>query len=342
VARTRKGLQRPTVADVARLAGVSAMTVSRVVNREPSVLSATREKVQSAIATLGYEPNQAARALAGGRDCRIALLHSNPSSAYLSELLMGCLAEINASDAQLTVEYADEDTSARELVHKLQAHRADAVLLPPPLCDNPELLQEIHRAGLLIAQVATARPLPFAFAVTIADEDAARSMTEHLVARGHERIGFIGGNSNQTASALRERGYRLALGNAGLPVTEALIAQGDFTYRSGLAAAERLLAANPRPTAIFASNDDMAAAAVMIAHRHGLDVPADISICGYDDTAIATTVWPELTTVRQPIREMAARAAQLLIAGVDAHHRERPVEFRHVRLDYEIRVRDSG
>ena len=138
--KPRPGTRGPTVADVARHAGVSPMTVSRVINREPNVLPATRAKVDEAIAALGYVPNAAARSLAAGQQCRIALLHANPSAAYLSEVLMGSLAQASQIDAQLIVEHCELDEDPQALVRRLAGHRVDAVLLPPPLCDDAALV----------------------------------------------------------------------------------------------------------------------------------------------------------------------------------------------------------
>ena len=339
--RRRRTQSAPTVADVARAAGVSSMTVSRVVNGEVNVVEATREKVREAVRLLGYVPNPAARSLAGGRQCRIALLHSNPSAAYLSEFLVGTLEEASATDAQLVVERCDGNESAETLVARLKAHRIDAVLLPPPLCDDGVLCEALRARGIPMVQIATGRPVDFAHAVTIDDEGAAHAMTCHLIARGHRRIGFISGNANQTVSCLRRRGYERALEEAGISVDAGLVGEGDFTYRSGLAAAEMLLAQEPRPTAIFASNDDMAAAASAVAHRHRLDVPRDISIVGYDDTPIATTVWPELTTIRQPIQEMARLGTRLLIETVQHKRGGEGLAVRHERLDFEFVPRAS-
>ena len=337
--RSGKG-SGPTGADVARAAGVSPMTVSRVINRQPSVQPQTRARVEEAIAMLGYVPNAAARSLAGRRPCNIGLLHSNPSAAYLSEFLVGSLAGAATADAQIVVVRWNGDEDPAAVARDFVSKRIDAVLLPPPLCDDTALMAALAAAGLPLAQIATGRPSPEALAVTICDEDAAHAMTTRLITQGHRRIGFIVGNPNQTASALRLSGYRRALSEAGIAVDEALVVPGDFTYRSGLDAAESLLALAERPTAIFASNDDMAAAVVAAAHRHHLDVPADLSVCGFDDSTMATTIFPELTTIRQPIAEMARRATLLLADAV----REKPAGAdrpAQVQLAYELVGRQS-
>lgn len=228
------------------------MTVSRVINCEPNVLPATCDKVDAAIVALGYVPNPAARSLAGGQQCRIALLHANPSAAYLSEFLMGSLAQASVSDVQLIVEHCDLADRPVDLVRRLAGHRVDAVLLPPPLCDDLVLLAALREAGLPMAQIATGRAVDYAHALTIDDEAAAHAMTTHLVALGHRRIGFIAGAGNQTASALRRAGYARAMAEAGLPQDDELVVPGEFTYRSGLDATEALLALPVRPTALLA------------------------------------------------------------------------------------------
>jgi len=166
-------------------------------------------------------------------------------------------------------------------------------------------------------------------------------MTRHLVSRGHRRIGFIIGHPNQTASGRRLDGYRAGLAEAGLAPVRELITQGYFTYRSGLDAAEQLLALKAPPTAIFASNDDMAAATVAVAHRLGLDVPADLTVCGFDDTALATTISPELTTIRQPITDMSREAVQMLIAEIRRRRANEPAEHPHTLLNFELIRRQS-
>lgn len=314
------------------------MTVSRVVNGDAKVMPATRERVEAAIAQLRYLPNLAARSLAGGRQCRIALLHSNPSAAYLSEFLVGCLDEASALDAQLIIEHCADGEPAAALVAKVTHHRVDAVLLPPPLSDDTELVNALHAAGFPIAQVATGAPAAFANSVSIDDEAAAYTLTKRLIELGHTKIGFIAGAYNQTASAQRREGHHRGLREAGISIDPRYEANGDFTYRSGLVAARTLLDVDPRPTAIFASNDDMAAATIATAHRHGIDVPGELAVCGFDDTASATMVWPELTTARQPVAEMARHATRLLVGSVTGPAATLP---RHVRLDFTLIIRDS-
>ncbi|MDE2183493.1 MAG: LacI family DNA-binding transcriptional regulator [Alphaproteobacteria bacterium] len=294
------------------------MTVSRVVNGEKNVRPATREAVMSAVEALNYAPNPAARSLAGAETARIGLLYSNPSAAYLSEFLVGALDEASRKSAQIMLEKCEVTSPAAEsaAVRKLLASGAAGVILPPPLCEAEDVLEELRQAGAPAVSVATGRFDSKTSCVRIDDFAAAYEMTNYLLGMGHRRIGFLRGHPNQTASAERERGFATALRDAGLGVESDLLEQGYFSYRSGLDAAEDLLSRGVTPTAIFASNDDMAAAVVSVAHRRGLDVPRDLSVVGFDDTAIATTVWPELTTIRQPIAAMAEIALDMVVRAI--------------------------
>jgi LacI family transcriptional regulator len=335
----RKGA--PTIADVAAYAGFAPMTVSRVINGEANVREETRRAVQAAIAKLKYSPNLAARTLAGAGQLRIGLLYSNPSAAYLSEFLVGSLEQARLSHVQLVVEKCDPTAQGDEVVRDLLATEIDGIILPPPLCDSEPIHAAIVKAGALAVAVASARPRPGLLAVRIDDYAAAAAMTRHILSLGHQRIGFIIGNPNQTASAQRLAGYQDALLEAGLKVDKSLIAKGLFTYRSGLKAAERLLSlANP-PTAIFASNDDMGAATVSVAHSHHLDVPRNLSVCGFDDTDFARSIWPELTTIRQPIAAMSRAALSLLVRKIKARRSGAEEEIEHVLLDFTLVRRHS-
>ncbi|QIG80211.1 LacI family DNA-binding transcriptional regulator [Stakelama tenebrarum] len=340
-AGTSRQTGAPTIADVAKLAGVSLMTVSRVINAEANVRDATREAVQAAIVKLNYAPNRAARRLAGAVQLRIGLFYSNPSEAYLSAFLLGSLDQASRSDIQLVVQHADPHHNASEVARRFIESGVDGIILPPPLCDSREVLDLLAAAGVPTIAVATGSQPDHVASVSIDDRGAAREMTEHLLRLGHERIGFIIGDPNLAASGERLEGYREALRARDIVPDDALIAQGYFTYRSGLDAAEQLLEIGDPPSAIFASNDDMAAATVAVAHRRGMDVPGDLTVVGFDDSALATTIWPELTTIHQPIAEMSRAAMQLLITMLQSRRNGGTAPPQHQVLDYTLVRRQS-
>ena len=337
--RTRGG---PTIHDVARHAGVSRMTVSRVINGETGVRPATRRVVDAAIRELDYAPNPAARTLAGAAVIRIGLLSRIPSPAYLTEFLVGALEGCGRINAQLIVQRhrlnADQAAAADALINA----RVDGVILPPPLGDADVLVNRLLDAGIAVVTTGSTRPASSLASIGIDDFGAALEMTRHLVRLGHRRIGFITGRPNHASSGLRQKGFCAALEEAGIALDEQLIATGNFTYRSGLEAAEHLLSLESVPTAIFASNDDMAAATVAAAHRQGIDVPADLSVCGFDDTPLATTIWPELTTIRQPVAEMSDGAVSMLAELIRApRDGGSPADMPHRQMEFELIRRQS-
>lgn len=338
---SRRSNEAPTIADVAREARCSPMTVSRVINGEGNVKELTREQVQAAIRKLNYAPNRAARSLAGGAQLRIGLLFDNPSSSYLAEFLMGALEEATRRDIHLEVQSCDNAADNAVLVDKMQKGGITGFILPPPLCDDQSVLDLIAAKGCFAIAVGPGKASGSHGAVMIDEYQAALDMTRHIIRLGHERVGFIIGNPEQVASGRRLAGFRDAMEEAGLPVDESLIAQGQFTYRSGMVAAEKLLSASQKPTAIFASNDDMAAATIAVAHRHKLDVPSDITVCGFDDTDLASSIWPELTTIRQPIREMTAKAVEMIATLARARKAGEKHQAEHLLLPFELIRRSS-
>ncbi len=337
---SRRQRNAPTISDVAARAGVSPMTVSRVINREGSVRDATRARVEEAIAALRYAPSAAARMLAGGEDFRLGVLHTTTSLFYFSEFLVGCLDQAARQNGQIVVEQCAEGGEVAAIEHLLHG-RVDGLLLPPPLGDAETVLAMLRERDVPVVAVSTGRAPEWALSVSIDDRKAAYEMTRHLGTLGHRRIGFVTGAANQSATGERLAGYRDALADMGLDADEALIAAGDFGYRSGLDAAERLLDLPDAPTAIFASNDDMAAATVAIAHRRDLDVPGDLTVCGFDDSALATTVWPELTTIRQPVSDMARTAVDLLMREIRQRRAGSSEDHPHVVVDYALIRRQS-
>jgi LacI family transcriptional regulator len=318
------------------------MTVSRVINGKRNVRDSTREAVLKAIEELNYSPNTAARTLAAGEATHIGLLYANPSAAYLSQFLVGALEGARKSGAQLVLEACESESASEqaETTRRFLQSGLDGVMLPPPLSESMAVHAEVSAAKMPMVTVAMGLPHGETLNVRIDDFAAAKEITTYLLNLGHREVGFVRGHPSMTASSERFRGFVAALEEAGLDANAAPVEQGYFTYRSGLVAAERLLARAQRPTAIFASNDDMAAAVVNIAHRRGLDVPRDLSVVGFDDTMPATTVWPELTTIRQPVAEMAEKAVELLMA--DLRHNEDGERETERVLRHELIVRDSA
>lgn len=339
---TRRGQGSATVQDVAREAGVSAMTVSRVVNRGPNVREETRQIVLDAIEKLSYRPNSAARALAVGEATQIGLLHSNPSAAYLSQFLIGALTGARRAGSHLLLEPCEGESDAEqaEATRLFVSVDVRGVVLPPPLSESVAVRDVLDEAGIPWVAIAMGEHVPGTLNVRMDDFGAARALATHLIDLGHRDIAIIRGHPDHFASAERERGFMAGLVDAGIEPPAATVEQGYFTYRSGIEAAERILSASRLPTAIFAANDDMAAAAVGVAHRRGLHVPDDLSIVGFDDTAIATNIWPELTTIRQPIADMAKVAVELLLARLGRDDpRDRSIDRV---MPFELVVRESS
>jgi LacI family transcriptional regulator len=301
--------------EVAKHAGVSPMTVSRALSGDAYVESSTRQRVEAAIKELGYSPNVAARNLARASTVHVGLLYNNPSAAYLNELLVGVLEQSSHAGAQIVLEKCGA-RNERAVIERLVRDGVNGIILPPPLSDSSAALDALRAAKVPFIAVATGRPESAGISVRIDDLEAAAAMTRYLLELGHRDIGFIVGAPNQTVSAQRQAGFEMALRQAGLPVHAEWVQPGSFSYRSGLTAAEQILNAPSRPTAIFASNDDMAAAAIAVAHQVRLDVPKDLTVVGFDDTPLATTMWPALTTVRQPVAAMARKAVELLLEEI--------------------------
>jgi LacI family transcriptional regulator len=330
-----------TLYDVARLAGVSPMTVSRVINGNTRVVDTTRERVTRAIAELNYEVNVAARAARVG-SLRIGLLYSNPSAAFLSAFLVGAMGQCSASGAQLIVEKCADRQGWLGAIDRLLASGVHGILLTPPLCDSPQVLDVLAGLDLPAVAVATARPNTSASAVRIDDYAGALCMVRHLIALGHRDIAFIRGDPQHTPAELRYQAFMDAMDEAGLAVPPERLAAGMFTYQSGLLAARSMLGQLRRPSAIFACNDDMAAAVVAVAHGLQLEIPGDLAVCGFDDTPLATTVWPNLTTIHQPIDEMGRVAVELMCGQIRRLRQGKPPEVEHRMLPYRLVARLSS
>jgi LacI family transcriptional regulator len=311
---------KPTINDVARLANVSKKTVSRVINHSPLLNSDTRLRVETVIRELGYVPNPQARALALRHNFLIGLIHDNPNAQMVLGVQQGILEALQGTDFELIVRPVDRRSPAMldDIRDLLERQRLYGVVLLPPISENDELAQLCEDLGVRYTRMGSAELDDPDHMVASNDREAVREATAHLIGQGHRLIGLIQGPEGFRSAAERRLGFEDALANADIRLPRSLIAEGNYTFEAGIAAANRLLDLSPRPTAIFASNDEMAAGVVHAARQRGISVPEDLSVIGFDDTAIAAHIWPPLTTVRWPIISMARSAAMKLVGDVIA------------------------
>jgi len=309
---------QPTINDVARIAGVSKKTVSRVINRSPLLNEDTRKKVEDVIGQLGYIPNPQARALALRRNFLIGLVHDNPNAQTVMNVQQGMLEAIHDSEFEMVVRPLDRGsaTMLEDLRHFLERQRLFGVLLMPPISENDAVAKLCTDLGCRYVRMGSAELDTAEHMVASNDREAVREATQYLIAQGHRRIGLVAGPHGFRSARERRIGFEEAMRDAGISLPRSMIAEGNYRFESGLIAAERLLDVVPRPTAIFSSNDEMAAGVIHAACQRGLIVPRDLSVIGFDDTPIAAHMWPPLTTVRWPIASMARSAALKLITGI--------------------------
>jgi LacI family transcriptional regulator len=303
-----------TIQQVADLARVSPKSVSRVINNEPSVSEETRARILAAIESLNYRPNLNARGLASNRSFLIGLFCERPGD-YVSEFQTGAVERCRESHFHLMVEPLDmEGSNVEQQVETLiDQLRLEGVILLPPLCDHASVVKRLDDADIPIVRISPKENLGTTPSIGIDDYAAARELTAHLLALGHRRIGFILGRPDHAATGQRYLGFTDEMRAWSVAVDPGLVMEGNFEFAGGLACAERMLAASAPPTAIFTSNDDTAAAVIAVAHKLGLRVPGDLSVTGFDDVPIAAMLWPDLTTIRQPVADMARLAAGLFI-----------------------------
>ncbi|WAC46943.1 LacI family DNA-binding transcriptional regulator [Asticcacaulis sp. SL142] len=304
-----------TIYDVSKLAGVSAKTVSRVLNEPDRVKTATREQVLAAMKTLDYSPNASARQLRLGGFSSIGLLLEDPASGYQSRFHQALLTACMEAGKYMTVELFEgvmPDWQARVDRFLTEGRVRDLILLPT-LCDFAPLKDLLRERGARAVLIAPSVHDPHFPSVVMDDRAAARQIIEYLFSLGHTRIGHITGHPDHSATILRRSGVIEAYDARGLPRPKPeLFASGDFMFKKGIEAAETLLSLPEPPTAIFAANDETAAAVAMVAHRRGLSIPGDLSVVGFDDAPIASAVWPQLTTIAQPYLEMARKVVHLV------------------------------
>lgn len=314
--------EKITINDVARLAGVSKRTVSRVINNSPIVGDSSRERIQQIINELGYQPNPQARGLAASRSYLIGLIYDNPDAFFIEAVIRGISGVCIEQGYELVVHPCDmsDPKLVDRAINFVSRAKIDGVILPPPLSENEDIANELEAYGVPFVRLA-ATQIDEPRRVVVSDErNGARQMTEHLIALGHRRIGYISGPKGLISTRERREGFLDALRVNDIQVDSNLIVRGAYTFESGIKAARELLTLPQRPTAIFASNDQMAIGVVHAGREFGITVPSNLSVAGFDDSEVAAQIIPALTTIRRPVRHMATLAALKLISTIDGDH----------------------
>lgn len=316
--------QKTTINDVARLSGVSKRTVSRVINNSPKVGKATREKIQKVIDELNYSPNAQARGLAARRSYLLGLIYDNPDALYINDVQRGVLSVCREFGYELVVHPCDmnADQLKHEAVNFVSRSKLDGVIILPPISENNDLAGALGKAGVNYVRLASMALDSTEHVVISNERSAAAAMADYLVELGHHRIGYIAGPRGMKSTRERLEGFCDALEKHGCKPPRGMLARGAYTYESGMECARTLLSNPVPPTAIFASNDEMAVGVINAAKEMGLKVPEDLSVAGFDDSILATRITPTLTTIRRPVRQMAQLAATKLIAAIDGHEED--------------------
>lgn len=305
---------RPTINDIARLAGVSKKTVSRVINESQFVKEDTRRAVQAIIQETGYVPDPQARGLAFRRSFLVGLIYDNPNAQHTIDHQQGLLEAMAGTGFELVVRRVDRTspTLLEDMRAFIERQKLFGVVLPSPVSEEERLvslLKALDRRYVRISSTPLDQPDRM---VVSHDGKGAAQAAHHLADLGHSRIALISGQEGRRSSSVRMKGFEEGLAEHGLILDPSLVRRGAYAYESGVAAARELLALEPRPTAIFCLNDEMAAGAYLAARERGLIVGADISIVGFDDAPIASRLWPTMTSVRLPLRQMGRIAGEML------------------------------
>jgi LacI family transcriptional regulator len=336
--RASRGPGEPaTIYEVAREAGVSTATVSRVINDRRHVRDSTRRRVEEAMERLGYVASSAARGLAGGRTRVIGVLVHEVGSSYFTQIVRGIDTAVTNIDYDLMLytTHAHMEAEARHAA-ELASGPADGLIFVLAV-DPSKYMDTLRRQGTPFVMLDHSHEIPGTTFVVAANRSGTRQAIDHLIGLGHRRIGFITGKPGVSSARERLAGYRDSLAAAGIEYDPHLVRTGDFLEARGEAATAELLALDQPPTAIFTSADTAAFGAIKAARAAGLRIPRDLSIVGFDDIPEASLVTPPLTTVRQPLLEMGATAVRLLRRLMD----EPDATPRRTELATELVVRES-
>lgn len=334
---------KATINDIARLTGVSKKTVSRVINDSPLVHPETREKILALMKQLGYTPDPQARGLAFRRSFLIGMIYDNPTAQYIVNMQYGALDALRDSGYELVVHPCDstqEDyiDSVRRFALQQKLH---GVILIPRVSEDEQLAAALREIGVRYVRIASIPLDAGPQMVVTQDRQAGTEAANYLESLGHRTLGLITGPRRYRSTIERGGGFAEGLNERGVELPADYIYEGGYTFESGVAGAEYLLAKSPRPTAIFACNDEMAAGVYKAAMRRGLSIPGDLSVVGYDDSPLASQLWPALTTIHLPIRDLGRQAAQMLLSDEPAASDEAAASAPRT-ITPQLVVRDSS
>ncbi|RHW77542.1 LacI family DNA-binding transcriptional regulator [Colwellia sp. RSH04] len=315
---------KATINDVAKHAGVSIKTVSRVINNEPSVRQITRDKVQDAVSELNYQPNLSARNLAGTKSYSIAYVYDNPNAYYIIDMQEGILSACKEQGFELLIHPCDskKENITEEITSMLKHSRTAGLVLTPPFSEMPDFVNSMLALDVKVVRIMSGDEAPDQLTpcVMVNDREAAQTITQHLIDNGHKKIGFIAGDAEHMSTIERYKGYRRALKANDIEFDKQLVIEGDYSFESGVQGAKKLMSNNTTqdslPTAIFSCNDEIAAGALFAARLMDISIPEQLSIVGFENSPFSRQTWPKLTTADQPNAEIAQDAASLLIAQI--------------------------
>lgn len=314
-----------TINDVAKLAGVSIKTVSRVINNEESVRQNTRDKVMAAANELNYQPNQAARNLAGTKSYTIGFIYDNPNAYYIIDMQNGILSECKKHGFELVIHPCNAKSTdiLDEIKAMIKQSRITGLVLTPPFSENPEVIEVLDQLDVQYVRIISGSSTQENKAcVMIDDNRAANEITHHLIELGHKHIAFIGGSKGHKSSTERLAGYQSALNQHHIAINRHYVVDGDYSFESGVTGANALLALDDRPSAIFCCNDETAAGALFAARLENVKIPEELAIVGFEDSPFSRQTWPKLTTAHQPNEKIASQATALLIANTRSQSTE--------------------
>ena len=304
-----------TINDIARLSGVSKKTVSRIINNSPLVRKDTRDKVEALMREVGYAPDPLARGLAFRRSFLIGMVYDNPTAQYVVDMQYGALDALRGSSFELVVHPCDSRSADYiEGVRRFaQQHKLHGVILVPRASEDQALVEMLKDIGCRYVRIAAVPMDEGSQMVITHDRDGAAEAADYLLSLGHRDVALITGPVAYRSTLERSAGFLDALRKRGITLPDDRIVEAGYTFESGLAAAEKLLLGDRRPTAIFTGNDEMAAGVYKVALRAGIDIPRELSVIGYDDSSLASRLSPSLTSVRRNTRDTGRTAAAMLL-----------------------------